>query len=495
METTDAQVRKLMEELSRGKSLETASLRSGMHRNTGRKYREGGKLPSELKKPRTWRTRADPFEEDWPEVKARLEDAPELEAKALFEHLLEEAPGRYEPGQLRTFQRRVCDWRAREGPPKEVFFPQEHRPGEAIQTDFTWATVLGVTIGGEDFPHMLCHVVLPYSNWEWSTVCRSESMAALRRGVQAAVFRLGRVPEYHQTDNSTAATHDLRTGKRGFNDEYLSLMRHLGMKPRTIEVGKSHQNGDVESLNGAMKRRLEQHLLLRGSRDFDTVAEYEGWLQKVLEKANKLRHRKVEEDLEAMTVLQVNKLPECSEEKVRVSSWSTINVKKNIYSVPSRLSQEKVTVRVYDDRLDVYHGTSHQLTIERLHGEGKHRINYRHIIWSLVRKPNAFRRYKYRDELFPSLIFRQAYDRLVEGLGERKADIEYLRLLHLAASTMESEVEDTLATLLRQNQQPLANTVKGVVSPRDPDIPAMPIPKVDLDEYDHLLDHRKELGR
>lgn len=81
--------------------------------------------------------------------------------------------------------------RASSGPEREVFFPQEHRPGEAAQTDFTWATELGVTIAGEVFVHMLCVFVLPFSNWQWLTVCLSESMAAMRRGVQAALFRLG----------------------------------------------------------------------------------------------------------------------------------------------------------------------------------------------------------------------------------------------------------------------------------------------------------------
>ena len=133
----------------------------------------------------------------------RLADAPELEAKALFEDLLERKPDRYHEGQLRTFQRRVQQWRAQEGPPKEVFFAQEHRPGEAMQTDFTSANELGITIAGEPFDHLLCHSVLPYSNWEWATPCFSESLLALHRGVQAAVFRLGRSPESHQTDNST----------------------------------------------------------------------------------------------------------------------------------------------------------------------------------------------------------------------------------------------------------------------------------------------------
>jgi hypothetical protein len=216
--TTDAQVRRLMEELERQGTIEVAALRSGMHRNTATKYRRLGKLPSELKQPRQWRTREDPFTEDWPAILQCLRSAPELEAKALFEDLVGRLPGRYQPGQLRTFQRKVKQWRGQEGPPKEIFFPQVHRPGEAMQTDFTWANELGVTISGEPLRHMLCHPVLPYSNWESVTVCFSESLAALRRGVQKAVFALGRVPAYHQTDNSTAATHDLGSGKRAFNE-------------------------------------------------------------------------------------------------------------------------------------------------------------------------------------------------------------------------------------------------------------------------------------
>ncbi|MCP3958715.1 MAG: transposase family protein, partial [bacterium] len=229
MTTTNVQVRKLMEEYQKQGRVGTAALRAGMHRNTASKYLRAGKLPSTMRKPRDWRTRPDPFAQDWEEIAVRLADAPELEAKALFDDLLERKPDRYHEGQLRTFQRRVQQWRAQEGPPKEVFFAQEHRPGEAMQTDFTSANELGITIAGEPFDHLLCHNVLPYSNWEWATSCFSESLRALQRGVQAAVFRLGRRPAWHQTDHSTAATHQLSPGKRGFNAEYEGLMRHLGM--------------------------------------------------------------------------------------------------------------------------------------------------------------------------------------------------------------------------------------------------------------------------
>jgi len=486
MTMTNAQVRKMMEEFTKHGKVELAAMRSGMDRKTAAKYLAGDKLPSELKTERDWRTRINPFAEDWNEICGFLRDAPELEAKALFEYVIGQHPDRYEPGQVRTLQRHIRRWRALEGPPKEIFFSQQHRPGEAMQTDFTWATVLGVTINGEPLKHMLCHPVLPYSNWEWATVCYSESLLALRSGVQAALFRLGRVPKFHQTDNSTAATHNLPSGKRELNTEYISVMNHLGMTPRTIAVGQKNQNGDVESLNGVLKRRLKQHLLLRGSRDFSSVADYESWLQDILVQANQLRQTKLREELAVMKELSVRRLPEFNIEKLKVTTWSTIRVLRNTYSVPSRLRGEMVEVRIYDDRLEVYFANKPQEVIERLRGDGGHRIDYRHVIWSLVRKPGAFAQYRYRSDLFPSLTFRRGYDALRSKMVERQADINYLRILHLAASTMECEVEAAVGMLLDDGLLPSADVVKELVSPELPAVPHLDVPAVDLAAYDEL---------
>ncbi len=204
-----------MEEMSKHGEVGRAAIKADMDRKTARKYIREQKLPSELLQPRSWRTRHNPFSpEDWSAITARLAETPELEAKTLFEWLTEQRPGTYTPGQLRTLQRHVRCWRAAHGLDKDVFFAQRHRPGEAAQTDFTSATELGVTIAGQAFVHMLCVFVLPYSNWQWATVCLSESIMALRRGVQAALFQLGRVPSYHQTDNSTAATHRIPKAER-----------------------------------------------------------------------------------------------------------------------------------------------------------------------------------------------------------------------------------------------------------------------------------------
>lgn len=490
---SDAQVRRLMEEMSKHGQIGQAAMKADMDRKTARRYVASGKLPSELRQPRWWRTRRDPFAEDWPSVAAMLADTPGLEAQTLLELLIAKQPDRYNETQLRTLQRRIRRWRAEHGPDREIWFSQAHRPGEAAQTDFTSTGELGVTIAGQPFAHLLCVTVLPYSNWQWATVCLSESLVALRRGVQAALFQLGRVPRYHQTDHSTGATHQISrdAADRTFNAEYAAMMRHFGMEPRTTAVGAKEQNGDVEAGNGALKRRLEQALLVRGGRDFAGQDEYEGFIAGVLRKANAARGPRVAEEIEAMRPLVVERLPEYSEVVVPVASTSTIRVKSCAYSVPSRLIGERVRVRVFEHRIEVYYADKLELACDRLRGKAA-RIDYRHVIWSLVRKPGAFARYVYRDELFPTVTFRRAYDAVAAALPGIKGDVEYLRILHLAASTIEADVEQALASLLADGGAITADATKarcaaaaGAVAPV---IPAIETGTVDLGAYDTLLE-------
>jgi hypothetical protein len=308
--------------------------------------------------------------------------------------------------------------------------------------------------------------------------------------VQEATFALGRVPEYHQTDNLSAATHNLSgEEKRAFNEEYERFIKYLGMEPRTIAVGKPNQNGDVESLNGALKRRLEQHLKLRGSRDFESVEAYEKWIQEVVISANNQRSKRISEELKAMKELSVSRLPDYQEEEVRVTSRSTIRVKHNSYSVPSRLIGEKVKVLIYEDHLEIMYGGVLQLEMERLLGRFGYHIDYHHIIWSLVQKPGAFARYRYRDELFPSLVFRRTYDALCETYGHGiKADRHYLRILHQAAAVSETEVEIALELMLSEKIVPDSDRVKVLVQPEKAEIPEMKPYQADLGEYDELLE-------
>jgi hypothetical protein len=494
MTATDAQARIIMRERSQGKTQEQAAAKANLSsRKTVRKYERLGKLPSELKKPREYRTRSDPFEDDWAEAERMLEKAPELEAKTLFEWLCEQHPEKYQEGQLRTFQRRVSTWRALNGS-ELLTLEQVRRPGEMMQTDGTWMKGLGITINGQAFPHLLIHSVLPYSNWEWGRVAQSESLLAIRLGVQSALIKLGHVPKIHQTDNTTAATHKLgpkvrekSLDERGFNDEYLQLMAHFGIEPQTIHVGNPNENGDIEASNGAFKQAAKQHLLLRGSHDFESLEAYETFLWQIMDKRNALRSEKLAEELAIMQPLMAEPWPEMRELRPRVNRAGIIRVQNNGYSVPSGLRGKRVTVRVYEWKIEVWYANQCVETLPRLTGLKKYHINYRHVMDTLLRKPGGFRNYRHRDDLFPSSVFRRAWDALQGRLSPRRADIAYLRILKLAAKGLETDVAAVLEELLASKKIWDDQTVAERVQPLHPTIPSLEENTVNLKEYDQLL--------
>jgi len=493
MTATDAQVRIIMRERKKGRTQEQAAASANLRsRKTVAKYERLEQLPSELQQPRQYRTRPNPFAEDWATVEKMLEDTSGgLEAKALFEWLCEQHPDRYQSGQLRTFQRHVSAWRALHQQ-RTAVLAQVHRPGEVLQTDGTWLTELGVTIQGQPFKHLMIHSALPYSNWEWGRIAQSESLAAIQLGLQSTLIKLGYVPKYHRTDNSSAATYrpvaKAQPGsKREFTDRYLQLLDHYGLKPQVTHLNSPQENGDVESSNGGLKRAIEQYLLLRGSRDFESTQVYEDFLFDVMDRRNRSRQERLAEELAVMKPLSAAPLATNKQVRVRVTRGSLIRVQKNVYSVPTRLIGRRVTVRVHEWHLDVYYQTHLVETLPRLVGEKKHRVNYRHVIDSLLRKPGGFRDYRYRDDLFPSLVFRRTWEQLNQWQSPRKADLAYLRILRLAARKMESEVAIALELLLGTLGPWDETDVERLLQPEPIHVPQLACGKVHLQQYDQLL--------
>ena len=215
------------------------------------------------------------------------------------------------------------------------------------------------------------------------------------------------------------------------------------MKPRTTAVGQKEQNGTVEAQNGAFKRYLNQRLQARGSREFTTAEAFDEWLVEGLSKENSRQQARLQDELAVMKPVAVTRMPEYREQVVRVSRNSTINIMQNIYSVPPRLMHQVVRVRLYEDTLEVY---------------------------------------------YPSLTFRTVYERLQQTWPGTKGDAAYLRILHLAASTLESEVQVALELLLESRTLPTVEAVRDLVGPLPPESPVLPAPNVDLGSYDQLLE-------
>jgi hypothetical protein len=488
---TDTEVQLMLRARTKGKTLEQAAARAGMSVPTARKYLRAAALPSELKTPRDYRTRPNPFLADWPWVEQQLHRDPALQAKTLFSLLTERFPERYTPGQLRSFQRHVATWRALHGPDQDVIFEQIHQPGQRGQSDFTHMDELAITINGQPFPHLLFHFVLTYSNIEAVSLCFSESFESLAEGLEFCLWQVGGVPEHHRTDNLSAAVQAIEPdGQRRWTDRYLALMSHYGMTSSTNQPGEAHENGDVEQAHHRFKEAVDQALRARGARDFADRASYVAWLQELVRKRNQTRHLRWETELAILRPLPTSPLHPCRELPVTVTRFSTIRVLHNTYSVPSRLIGVTLTVRVRAETLELSVGSTLTLTLPRLHGRFGCHIDYRHLIWSLVRKPGAFAQYRFRDELFPTTVFRVAYDTLVAQQPTR-ADKEYVRVLHLAAATSEADVAAALALLAESGSTPTFEAVRELVrSVEPPVVPQLSQPTFDFGVYDALLETR-----
>jgi hypothetical protein len=485
---TDHQVRKLFRLNQQGLPKEQAALKAGMDPKTARKYRRLGQLPTEVKRmDRSWRTRPDPFAAVWPQLEDLLRLNPALEAKTLFADLQRRFPGRFPDGQLRTLQRQVKRWRALQGAAKEVFFAQVHHPGRLAASDFTYCTDLQVTLHGVPFDHLIYHFVLTYSNWETGIVCFAESYESLSEGLQHALWQLGGVPQLHRTDRLTAA---VPPGTKGasFTDRYQALLRHYGLQGQAIQAACAHENGDVEQSHRQFKRTLDQALLLRGSRDFEGRAAYEAFLRRHFAQLNANRQGRLAEELPLLRPLPARRLESCKRLQVRVDRGSTIHVEGNTYSVASRLIGERVEARLYAERLEVWYGQQQVEALPRLRGRGKHRIEYRHVIDWLVRKPGAFADYRYRADLFPSSQFRLAYDTLLVQQPTR-AIKEYLGILYLAARQSEVAVQAALARLLGEGGPLSVAAVAKELQKSDSgmSLAEVTVGTVELASYDALL--------
>jgi hypothetical protein len=474
-----------------GKTQEGAAAAAGISARSARRWQKGS-YPSQRRKPHTWRTREDPFVEVFDAEIVPLLEADSrgvLEATTILAELQRRHPGEFIQGQVRTLQRRLRQWRALNGPEKEVFFPQDHPPGREAAYDFTNCDELGITISGAPFEHLLFELALSFSGWRWPTVALSETFEALLLGVQEALWRLGGVVEVLRSDNLSAATHELAlSGGRSLTRRYSTLLEHYEMKSTRIFPRKANENGVVEQAHRRTKSILAQMLVLRGSNDFLSVDAYQRWVREIIEREhNALLGDKLAEERGYLRPLPPIALPAYTALTVKVRRWSTIRVLNQTYSVPARLIGERVRVLLHHDHLEVYFAGKLVERLTRVRGRRTARIDYHHVIWSLVKKPGAFTRYRWREELFPSLVFRRTYDALRSFHGDR-ADAEYVRILYLAAVSGEAVIERTLTKLLDQERPFDAGLVRQTVTPERPSVPAVEIGAPDLHVYDALLE-------
>jgi hypothetical protein len=469
---------------------EAAAAKVGIGVRSARRIERAGGLPSKHE-PRSWRTRCDPLARWWDSDIAPLVTAtPTLNAVTILEELQRRYPREVPPALLRTLQRRLRQWRAQHGDEREVYFAQEHPPGRLGLSDFTDGAGLGVIVEGRPLDHRLYQFALANSGWRHvEVVLGGESFEALAIGLQNGLWHLGGVPEEHRTDSLSAAFRNLNAeAARDLTQRYEALCAHYAMRASRNNPGASHENGAIESRQGTLKDRLDQALLLRGSRDFASLEQYRQFVGEVTVRLNARVAKAVAVERAVLRPLPPRRTADYEELPARVSKFGTFSVRGVLYSAPSRLIGHRLTVRLHLDRVEAYVGGVRMLTRPRARPGQRRVIDYRHMLPALKRKPGAFARWRLREAMFPRSEYRRAWERLASDLPERQACRVIVGLLDLAArAACEAALAQRLTQLLDAGLLPELALLEAEFAPREPVHPAVCVQLPALASFDALL--------
>ena len=375
-----------------------------------------------------------------------------------------------------------------------LMLAQEHPPGREVQVDLTHCDLLEVTIQGEPFTHQLFDFRMSHSGWTYMEVALGETVAALMQGLQHAFRELGGVPQVVRKDRHSSAIHKGKPVQ-----PFAAFLRHYELELSLINAGRPWENGGVEQNNGRVKTNLEQALLIRENRDFDSKDDYETFVRRVVNWNNRRSEvqQKLEEERAGLRPLPASPAPEYAEVERKVSDYGIINLYGCQYSVPCVALRDSrhVKVHLYADRVKVYSLVADPLVADplvnwtRLHETNGVRIHYSHLFPDILRKSHGFigLREDIKVHMFPQESFKQAYNKLKEWAAEdmenRKdmkdrpvkayreisamnADYEYLRILGLAAiAKREDAVDQALKLLLESGRRFGYEDVKREIPP------------------------------
>jgi transposase InsO family protein len=469
-----------------------AAAKAGFSTATAYRIEQDPRLPSQKKAPRVGR-RPDPLAAVWDsEVVPLLKSTPGLRPIAIFDEI-RRRHSELGPGIRRTLERRIRAWRALHGAEQTVIFRQEHPPGRLGLSDFTDMGGRGVSIAGAPLDHRLYHFRLAFSGWEHAhVVLGGESFVALAEGLQNALWALGCAPLLHRSDSLSAAFRNLDDDTRQDQTRrYEALCAHYGMEPTRNNRGVAHENGSIESPHGHLKEAIEDALLLRGSRDFDTLDAYRRFLDEIVGRRNARNKKRLDLERPALQALPTRRTTDYEETIVIVTSTSGFSLKKVFYSVPSRLIGHRLRVRLYDDRLECFLGATALMTLRRGRadpsGKRGHVVDYRHVINALRRKPMALLNLVYREQLFPRRAYQRAFEALLASEGEKRACRTVVGLLALAHDrACEAELADAIEAELEAGRLPDLDLLGRRFAPDPAAIPDITVELVPLHLYDEL---------
>lgn len=478
-----------MNSRKQGDKQTVSAAKAGISERSGRRIE--AEPPRKATPPRSYQTRKDPLNGAFEQFMVPLlMKEPSLQPTTLLDELMEVRPNEFDLSCLRTVQRRVKRWLATEGPEKEVIFLQRHEAGVQGTSDYTHLKNVEITIRGEPLKHILYHYRLVFSGWTYvKVVLGGESFESLSTGLQNAFWRCGGVPKEHRTDSLSAAFKN-HTQEQMLTDRYANLSRYYDFTATKNNTGVAHENGAIEASHGHLKRRIEQKIKLRESHDFASFEEYQSFIDSIVNKINRNCKKRFEQELPTLQALPSRRTNDFSEQYVRVNSSSTVTIKRVLYTLPSRLIGERLLVHLFDDHLNFYLGHIQLLSLDRDYASGGSRerhVNYKHVIHSLAKKPNAFKNSQIREGLIPDGDFSLIWKILTAELTTDSACHYMVELLLIAANyDCESPLGRLVLRQLELGVQPTIESCRQQFS-LSITVPSIQSTQHRLETYDALL--------
>ena len=483
--------------------------RTGLSRNTVRRYLRAGSVEPKFKIPER-PSKLDPYAEKlalWLKVETGKSRKQRRTAKQIYADLTVLGySGSY--GRVAAFVRAWKAERQREAQTsgRGTYVPLVFAPGEAFQFDWSedWAV-----LGGERTKLQVAHTKLSHSRTFIVRAYLLQTHEMLFDALTEAFRVLGGVPRRGIFDNMRTAVDRIGAGKtRQVNARFAAMASHYLFEPEFCNPASGWEKGQIEKNVQDARRRLWQPLP-----SFPDLAALNTWL----EERCIAQWRDIQHGVLPGTIAEVHAGEMASlmplgrsfdgfvEHSKRVSPTCLIHFERNRYSVPASFANRPVSLRVYPERIVVAAEArvlcEHARIIARSHHlPGRTIYDWRHYLAVIQRKPGALRNGAPFAELPDA--FRHLQGHLLKRPGGDREMVEILALVlqHdeqavLCAVEMALDAGIPTKTHILNLLHRLVDGKTGTVTPIDaPQALSLRLePKANVARYDAL--RRKEAGR
>ena len=485
-----------------GISIREIAQRTGLSRNTIRKYLRAGTVEPKFQNPKR-PSKLDPFAEKlsgWLKIETGKSRKQKRTAKQFHADLVALGyEGSY--GRVAVFVRAWKADRRREAQAsgRGTFVPLVFASGDAFQFDWSedWAL-----LGGERSKLQVAHTKLSHSRAFIVRAYPLQTHEMLFDALTQAFRVLGGVPRRGIFDNMKTAVDRIGSGKvRQVNARFAAMASHYLFEPVFCNPASGWEKGQVEKNVQDARRRLWQP-----APSFPDLDALNDWLERrCIEQWGDIQHGALPGTVADVHAEEVTSLMPLGrpfdgfvEHTTRVSPTCLVHFDRNRYSVPASFANRPVSLRIYPKQIVIAAEgqilCEHARIVDRSHNPGKTVYNWRHYLAVVQRKPGALRNGAPFAEMPEG--FRRLQGHLLKRAGGDREMVEILALVlqhdeQAVLCAVELALEAGVPTkthvlnILHRLVDGKADNVAGIDAPQALSLTREPQPNVE--RYDALL--------